>query len=505
MSATATYLDYEPRGAARALFDCRELEVLYEGPSGTGKTRAVLEYVYWCCETFPGIRVLLVRETRESMSESVLKTWEENVLPGGTSHACVYGEAERGSRKFYLWPWARNVVGGKVYEGQSRVVCRGLNKPEDLYSTDFDLVVLCEARQIPFLSYQKFLRCTRNKKMPWQQIIADTNPAHERHWLNLRADETNPENGRPFMHRLKGKHSDNPTFTESDLARLQRLRGADREELLEGNWSSGEGMVWPQFHYSTHVIHTTLERKPDGFWHVVPKYEGQACGDAPIRINWTIAAEDWGFRVPGCVAVWGMDADHRMYRLAEYYQREKTIDWWAAKDEDLYFEFNLHRIVCDHDPGSIQKLNDRISPQGGRKGTRIAIPADKEVDAGLSLVRDLLAPGKDGKPSMFFCADTVREKQVELKEEGLPQCTEDEIGGYIFPSKTDLDATRERPDPRCPDHGCDQTRYAAMFVWGKDRTPAPPKPEYDPRTYGYAYGDAENPKRGDKHLRRMGW
>ena len=101
---------FRPSGAASALFLARDPEVLIEGPAGTGKTRAVLEYVNYLCEEYPGIRVLLYRKTRTSMSESVLVTWEEKVLWEG--HPARVGDAQRNTRQHYKYPNGSHVVVG---------------------------------------------------------------------------------------------------------------------------------------------------------------------------------------------------------------------------------------------------------------------------------------------------------------------------------------------------------------------------------------------------------
>jgi len=81
MSLTTTVIhEYVPYGASKALFTCQDPEVLIEGPAGTGKTLSVLEYVNYLCEEYAGIRVLIFRATRASMNESVLVTFEDEVL-----------------------------------------------------------------------------------------------------------------------------------------------------------------------------------------------------------------------------------------------------------------------------------------------------------------------------------------------------------------------------------------------------------------------------------------
>src|SRR5262245_22584773 len=64
-------------GVARG-FNSTAEEVLLSGPAGSGKTIASLLRVYWVCRKYPGARCLVVRKTRESLTESVLVTWERD-------------------------------------------------------------------------------------------------------------------------------------------------------------------------------------------------------------------------------------------------------------------------------------------------------------------------------------------------------------------------------------------------------------------------------------------
>lgn len=115
------YIDYEPKGAALELLDCQAPEVLIEGPAGTGKSRAAMEKLNYLCETVPGIRCLVCRGTRTSLTESVLVTYETKVLWPG--HPAISGDASRANRHSYDYPNGSTIVTG------------GLDKPERLYST----------------------------------------------------------------------------------------------------------------------------------------------------------------------------------------------------------------------------------------------------------------------------------------------------------------------------------------------------------------------------------
>jgi hypothetical protein len=121
------YHDYVAKGAAADLFRCRDPEVLIEGPAGTGKTRAVLEYVNATCELHDGIRVLICRQTRVSLTESVLVTWENKVLWPG--HPAITGDASRANRHSYRYPNDSEIVLGGLdnpAEYESSVLAEGL-------------------------------------------------------------------------------------------------------------------------------------------------------------------------------------------------------------------------------------------------------------------------------------------------------------------------------------------------------------------------------------------
>lgn len=230
--AAVEYLDYTPKGAALALLDCEAPEVLIEGPAGTGKSRAVLEKLNYLCETHPGIRVLIARATRTSLTESVLVTLETKVLWQG--HPAITGDASRANRHSYDYP------------NGSTIVCGGLDHPERLFSTEWDLVYVPEATETTEDAWEKFARAMRNHKLHYQQRIADCNPGAPGHWLNQRAK-------RGQMVRLKSLHEDNPSCTPTYLQELSNLTGHRRARLFEGRWVSAEGGVFPEFDEAVHV------------------------------------------------------------------------------------------------------------------------------------------------------------------------------------------------------------------------------------------------------------
>lgn len=175
------------------------VEILLEGPAGTGKTTGLMAGVFWLCENFPNIRVLLVRLVRKDLDDSHLKAFEE-VLPVG--HAVLRG-CRREGRQRYQFP------------NGSELVVKGMNRPSGMYSTQYDVVVIGEAFELAGArgedTYQQFYRATRNNKLPNSRhyIISDTNPAEQTHWLNRRAKDG-------LMIRLRSQHVDNPALYRVD-------------------------------------------------------------------------------------------------------------------------------------------------------------------------------------------------------------------------------------------------------------------------------------------------
>ena len=91
--------EFHAYGGTSEVFRCRDRRILVEGPANTGKTRGDLEYVNYRAVTCPGIRVLLARQTLQSLRESVLVTWEQKVL--GPDHPAMSGGASRAGRRIY--------------------------------------------------------------------------------------------------------------------------------------------------------------------------------------------------------------------------------------------------------------------------------------------------------------------------------------------------------------------------------------------------------------------
>src|SRR5690348_16087568 len=70
---------YRPEGNSIVVWESTDPEVLFCGPVRTGKSRTCLEKIHYLSMAYPGCRTLLLRQTRRSLAQSILLTFERDV------------------------------------------------------------------------------------------------------------------------------------------------------------------------------------------------------------------------------------------------------------------------------------------------------------------------------------------------------------------------------------------------------------------------------------------
>lgn len=367
----------------------------------------MLEKIHLCLLKYPGARALIVRKTRTSMTESVLVTFEEKVLPLGDP---IKDGPQRRNRQHYDYP------------NGSTLVIGGMDKADRIMSTEYDIIAIFEATEATEDDLEKLTTRLRNGVMPYQQIICDCNPGPTWHWLNQRAAE-----GR--MTRLLSRHEDNPTVTESYLDKLRALTGARRERLYEGRWASQEGLVYDGFDAAVHVLETM-----PGEWKRWQKYR----------------SIDFGFTNPFVCQWWAQDPDGRLYLWREWYRTRMLVEDHARKIQRLSRDDTMLQLtVADHDAEDRATLDRHGVP---------TMPAWKAVTEGIQAVQERLRIQEDGKPRIFFLRDALVERDPRLSDANLPCSTLDEIDGYVWAESKEGKAEKEEP-VKLHDHGMDAMRY----------------------------------------------
>jgi len=426
-AASATVVRYEPRGAARDLFSARDDEVLLVGAAGTGKSLACLYRLHFAALKHPGMRALIVRKTATSLGATTLVTFEKKVAKAAIKGGVVrwFGGSTREAACYR-------------YPDDAVIVVGGMDKPEKIMSSEYDLVFADEATELTEADWDAIKSRLRNGVLPWQQQIAACNPDRPTHWLKQRANTGQ-------LRMLESRHRDNPAYVNTDgtytpagadyMKKLDGLTGVRRLRLRDSKWAAAEGLVYDQFDDTVHLV----DKLPAG-------------SEAWTRW-WTV---DFGFSNPFVCQFWAEDPDGRLYRYREIYRTKTLVEDHAkhilsiVAPRGAWIEPQPTAIICDHDAEDRATLERHLG-----MGTSAA---HKTIKDGVQAVQSRLKAQADGKPRLFLVRDALVAPDPELAAAKKPTCTEEEITGYVWPDGDKNPDKREVP-VKVDDHGMDAMRY----------------------------------------------
>jgi PBSX family phage terminase large subunit len=418
----ALYRPFEPFGNANKLLYYKGPETLICGPAGTGKSRVCLEKLNLCASKYPGMRGLIVRKTRESLTQSTMVTFDKFVLPPN-------GQVRwRTSEQQYS------------YANGSVIAVGGMDKASKVLSSDYDMIYIPEATELTEEDYETLLTRARLGVMPYNQIIADCNPDVPYHWLKRRADME-------VLHLIPSVHEDNPTLYDHAtkewtprgldyIQKLDSLTGVRYKRLRLGLWAAAEGMVFDTFNRDFHLINRF-----------------------PVPKEWErIWVVDFGYTNPFVWQCWAINPEGVAYRIAEIYYTQLLVE--DAADAIRTWKRNEGEpdpsvIICDWDAEGRATLERHLEME--------TVPADKNVMEGIEAVKSMMKPTAE-ECRMYFLRDSLLDKDPDLAESSKPTCTEEEIEGYEWqdPKKKKKEGPKKQDD-----HGCDCMRYLASYANGE--------------------------------------
>lgn len=398
------------------------------GPAGTGKSRAILQKLHFCAQKYPGMRGLITRKTRHSISQTAMVTFEKKVLPEGWLDKYVHFNTTEQQYEY---------VNGSI------IAVGGMDKPSKVMSSEWDMIYPQEATELLEEDWQALTTRLRNGVMPYQQLIGDANPSYPNHWLKIRCDKK-------ITHLIHSKHTDNPSVTKAYLDTLNNLQGVMRLRLLLGIWAAAEGLVYDEWNPEVHIV--SKQKLID--WHIFNP-------DGTInqwKIKRFVAGVDWGYTNPGVINVFGVDNDDRIYLLREIYRTRKRIDWWVEQARALDQEFGgIDEWICDpSEPAYISDFNEA--------GLN-AFGADNDIIPGIDAAKERLEVVGDGKARFYVYHNALQERDMLRDNDHAPVCFENEINAYIWPQQKDGQPVKEVP-VKLNDHSLDNWRYVCKHLKG---------------------------------------
>lgn len=417
---------YEPRGAARQLFQERGDEVFMAGPAGTGKSLACLFRLHLIALHNPDMRGLIFRKTAVSLGSTTLVTWEKKVIADALARGIVK----------WFGGSAREAPGYR-YSNGAKIDVAGMDKPEKIMSAEYDLVFGDEATELTLNDWESVGTRLRNGRLSWQQQMGACNPSAPTHWIKQRCDQ-----GQARM--LVSRHRDNPAYVNADgtltevgrayLAKLDALTGVRKSRLRDGTWAAAEGLIYGAFDETVHLV--------DPF---------------QIPAAWTRwMTVDFGFTNPAVIQWWAEDGDGRLFLYREIYHTQRLVEDLARQAKELMLwpsgqrkEPRPRAVICDHDAEGRATLEKHLG-----MGT---IAANKQVSPGIQAVQARLKVAGDGRPRLFIVRDALVERDAELDETKKPCSTQEEITGYVWAVKPG--GTVPEAPLKESDHGMDAMRY----------------------------------------------
>jgi len=340
-------------------------------------------------------------------------TFERNVLPKGSP---ILEGPTRATRHSYKYP------------NGSEIIIGGMDNPTRIMSTEYDIAYVQEAIELTEEDWESLTTRLRNNRLPYQQLIADTNPDRPTHWLKIRCNT-----GKTLL--LESRHEDNPTLWDGAqwtpeglryLSKLDALTGPRKARLRRDQWVQAEGVVYEDWDSAHNVIDRFII--PDSWARYI--------------------SIDFGYRDPFVAQFWATDEDRRSYLYREIVRTGKLVEDMAREIRHYIGIDGVRprKIVCDHDAEGRATLERHLDIK--------THPAIKEILYGIGVVAGRIRKQGDGRPSLFVFRDALVDRDQTLSDRKEPIGLAEEIEGYIWE-----DPTRKELPVDWGNHSCDSTRY----------------------------------------------
>lgn len=373
---------YKPHNHVAELFGYRGREFCLAGPAGTGKSRGVLELLNRDAWEYRGSRQLIVRKVRADLAQSVLVTFERDVL-GEDNPIC--GNVQREYRQVYRYP------------NGSEIAIGGMDRPMKVMSAEYDRIYVPEATELQLNEYEPLISRLRSGVIPFQQIVSDCNPDQPDHWLYQRG-----LSGKLLMRHTT--HKDNPLLWDEKkqewtpfgieyLDKLRALTGVRYQRLFLGQWVQAEGVVFDAFDPVKHISEEAdFNPLLEGIrWYCDDGYaQGQGSGTESYHPRVILLAQE--------TPVGGVNI------FAEYY-RAGVASYDTSIDDVFDYKYSEPH-VCYVDSAA-QMFIGALRMRG-----LLAIQATHPVEEGIKNVQRLLAETVGGLPLLRIhprCKNLIRE------------------------------------------------------------------------------------------------
>jgi hypothetical protein len=428
------------------------------GPYGSGKSvGCCVEILRRCIQQkksqdgFRYSRWVVVRNVRQQIKDTTLKTWFSWIKPG------LLGRWKETESTFYL----------EFNDVKAEIMFRALDTPEDVQKVLSLEITGCWLNECQFIpreiveGLQGRLKRYPSKEMGgsnYWSMIADTNPpAMDTYWYKVFEHipvEENDPNSVVLCDTFK-----QPSGLSPDADNVENLADGYYEKLATGKSAAfvnaSVHAEYPPSQAGKPVYHSTFKRK----WHI---------STTPLPIHPTlpvIVGQDFGLTPAG---LWmQMQEDGRIYVLRETPAFDMgTKRYIRSKFRPMQMSaFPTNPIIVIGDPSGVRRADsdEGTSFKEFKDAGYIAKPAaTNDPEVRIKVLDELFSMFPDGEPAII----------IDPSCKAFTQAME---SGYRYPKKKQAfgDEYADKPDKsQACSHLVEGGQYGAMFLTNKRYDPA---------------------------------
>lgn len=438
------------------------IDCLFGGAGGGGKSSGLLGYAFRACVRFPGIQVFWFRRSFPELNQSVLRTLARY------GYAKALGARWDGSKYELRFP------GGSVL---TFAHAKNLQEAASLSSAEINLLILDERTTIPPTVVDFLYTRVRSGVVgvPCLGVRSASNPGHIGHAV-VKADFVDAtDHGTKTIIDAAGrrrsfipaKASDNPYVGDYEKT-LEGIADPDlRARIRDGDWSAMPDAAFPDW-------------KRDRI--IVPPFA--------IPESWARhGGMDYGWAAPSVYLAAARDNDGRLW-----FYRELTMVQTPEREQ-------ARRILAANQGFRITVV--AADPAMWGKAGSALPPAEQMAVEGLALSR--ADNDRLGGKARFHSYLAEAPACPVHREQGWDTCpllhVLDGSCPMLAATMPDLPRDSHRPedvDTDAPDHWYDAARYLIMAIGGNARfhfpATAPSTPRLDPNAEGRYEPDRDRPQ-----------
>jgi len=400
--------------------------IMLGGTRGPGKSHAELAQAGLDdCQRVAGLKCLFLRKIMKSAGEAL----EDLTLK-------VFRHVEHTRRD-----------GQVVFKNGSRILFGGYRVENDIekyLGLEYDLIILSEATQISEDKRKRIQGSLRSTRSDWRaRMYMDTNPdGIGVGWARKEFVIPWREGKEKWTRYFHCNYKDNPFLPPEYVRYLDGLTGSLAKAWRDGDWDAFEGMAFPQWNYSKHVIKSFS-----------------------IPSNWTKwRAIDWGYASPFCCLWLAREPDTgRVYVYRELYEKLLTDRQQAEKILD-YTPINEKILFTYGDPSmwAKKRLDEIVTATADiyiAKGIQYLTPANNDRINGKRKLDMLLSDLPDGKPGLQIfdgCVNTIQQLSDLIHDKDRPEDVDTGLEDHAYDAlrygltnvRTVVDTQRELQNKR---------------------------------------------------------